>query len=174
MNETYSEMKHRHQSEFDALPCFAAFSMEQFTEGKKRLGIVEDRDLARVGFGMYCRASDAASFEDYFNRTHSERAAAMADDDFLCGAFCEELYNHEYNYTYDAIPAIEAVGIDWEEYRADDRLQRVMGAAIAKVKASYIDYEGRKITPGRNPRQSHYQQGAENGSYKRNDEKCRG
>ena len=140
--ETYSQMKDRHQREFNALPCIAAFSREQLNEGKRKLGVVDDSELRRVGWGMYCRTTDEALIEEHFNRTSGERAAAMADDDFLCGAFCCELDNHEYNYTYDAIPAIEAAGISWDEYKADERLQRVMGAAIAKVKANYMDYEG--------------------------------
>lgn len=93
---TYHELMDRQQKEFEAFPAFYAFNNEQFEEGKKRLGVVEDTELYRGYAGMFYRKKDATALHEMMRRFDEEKQEAFKDDKFFYDAAYSELANHEY------------------------------------------------------------------------------
>ncbi len=128
MNE-YVALKQKHQDEVNAFPMFFAFNQKQFEEGMKELGLEPtDTDkiykLGRTG-GFY-RKSDSDALHDMFARHVKEEADAIAGDPtgdgYIYQMFNYELANHEYGYTWDPEPTLDAVGMTMEQIEKDPRL----------------------------------------------------
>lgn len=135
--ETYSQMKKRHQEEFNALPKFAAFTEEQFEKGKAELGIKDDSEVYSLGYGVFFRKADKPLFDDQFKRQYQEREAAMKDFDFCVEMFLNELANHEYIVTGDAEEAIKACGLHPDEVNKDDHLNKAFVTARKRYLKAY-------------------------------------
>lgn len=127
-SETYREMKKRQQEEINAFPMAFAFSKTQLTEGMQKLGLQPDDtdQIFPIGGGGFVRKTDVEVFRQMFRLHRLERKSAMdADrtgDGFLLEMFRYELANHEYGYTRDAEPALDALGITVEDLAGDERL----------------------------------------------------
>lgn len=95
---TYEEYKNQRQSEFNALPIFFAFSMEQFArEMEKRELTVDDTDkIYRFGNGGFYLRSDAPIIREFMNKPDPIREL-MNDPEFAESAFYYEMGNHEYH-----------------------------------------------------------------------------
>ena len=94
---TYQEYKDNKQAEFNALPIFFAFGMEQFKGCMEERGLTEN-DVDKVysiGSGGYYLKKDADVVRAYFNR-EDELPELMKEYDFAFGAFYYEMCNHEY------------------------------------------------------------------------------
>ena len=135
--ETYSQMKKRHQEEFNALPKFSAFTEEQFEKGKAELGIKDDSEVYSLGYGVFFRKADKPLFDDQFKRQYQERETAMKDFDFCVGMFQHELANHEYIATGDAKEAIKACGLLPDEVNKDDHLNKAFATARKRYLKAY-------------------------------------
>ena len=76
--------------------------------------------------GGFYRKSDAPAFHEMFLRHTKELEDAItADptgDGFIFDMFDYELANHEYNYTHDPEPTLEALGLTMEQVKAEPRL----------------------------------------------------
>lgn len=134
-SETYREMKKRQQEEINAFPMAFAFSKTQLTEGMQKLGPQPDDadQIVSIGGGGFVRKTDVEAFRQMFCLHRLERKSAMdADrtgDGFLLEMFRYELANHEYGYTRDAEPALDALGIALEDLARDERLMRAFQKA---------------------------------------------
>lgn len=134
-SETYREMKKRQQEEINAFPMAFAFSKTQLTEGMQKLGLQPDDadQIVSIGGGGFVRKTDVEAFRQMFCLHRLERKSAMdADrtgDGFLLEMFRYELANHEYGYTRDAEPALDALGIAVEDLARDERLMRAFQKA---------------------------------------------
>lgn len=113
--ENYSEMKKQQQKEFDEFPMMFAFDDEQFEKGMKQLGVIEENEIASIGFGGFIRKSDIKQYNNMQDRFLKElQQSIMADktgEKFIKGMFMEEMSNHEYSYTRDLEPVLEALGL---------------------------------------------------------------
>ena len=127
----YRELMERQQKEFEAFPAFYAFNNEQFEEGKKRLGVVEDTELYRGYAGMFYRKKDAPALHEMMRRFNEEKREAFKDDKFLYDAVYSELANHEYCITYEDEETLDALGITMEELETDKRMGRIYCKARA-------------------------------------------
>ncbi len=125
----YTELKKKHQADIDAFPMFFAFSQKQFEEGMEKLGLEPtDTDkiykLGRTG-GFY-RKSDSEALHGMFARHVKEEADAIAadptGDGYIYQMFNYELANHEYGYTRDPEPTLDALGMTMEQIEKDPRL----------------------------------------------------
>ena len=141
----YREMRDKHQKEVDAFPMFFAFNENQFEEGMKKLGLgPDDTDkIYKLGStGGFYRKTDAAAFREMFERQRQERADAIAadktGDGFIYDMFDYELGNHEYGYTRDIGPALDALDLTVEEINADKRLLHGLNKA-RKEQADWWD-----------------------------------
>lgn len=135
MNE-YRAMRDKHQEEVNAFPMFFAFSNQQFEEGMKKLGLkpTDTKQLYKLGgTGGFYRKSDAPALREMFKRHDEEMAAAIAADEtgdgFIYDMFDYELANHEFGYTRDIEPALDALELTIEEIRADDRMTHALERA---------------------------------------------
>jgi len=108
-------------SEFVKGRIFFAFSKKQFDENISKIGIELDEidQVGSVGGGGYCRKSDIQGYIDLLIGMANEMEEALKDRGFLLGALTYELGNHEFNYTRDPGPALEALGLKIEDVPVD-------------------------------------------------------
>lgn len=132
----YQELRNKHSKEFGTFPIFFAFNNKQFEEGMKKLGL-EATDTDKIyklsNSGGFYRKSDAAALKEMFDRHEQEMQEAMKDDKFLYDMFYYELGNHEYGYTHELFPVLEACGLTYDEVKNDQRLSDAL-------KNAQIDY----------------------------------
>lgn len=95
---TYEEYKAQRQSEFNALPIFFAFSMEQFARAMEKRGLtVDDTDkIYRFGNGGFYLRSDSSIIREFMNKPDPIHEL-MNDPEFAESAFYYEMGNHEYH-----------------------------------------------------------------------------
>lgn len=127
MNQ-YAELRARQQKEIDAFPFMFAFSQKQFDEGMARLGLQpDDTDkIYSIGAGGYIRKTDSKALHAMLDRHGAELQAAIDADEtgegFVPDMFRYELDNHEYSYTWDLEPTLDALGLTLDEVKADKKL----------------------------------------------------
>lgn len=125
----YQELHDKQQAEVNAFPMFFAFNAKQFEEGMKSLGLKpnEVKKIYKLGnTGGFYRKSDAPAFHEMMMRHSKEKADAIAadptGDGFIFDMFDYELSNHEYGYTHDPEPTLDALGLTMEQIKSDPRL----------------------------------------------------
>lgn len=121
----YREFKEKKQSEFNSLPLMFAFSNEQFEEGKKKLGVKDDKELVSIGGGGFIKKVDAHLLDEMINRHNKEYEELMQNDEFVYSAFYYELGNHEFCITLDQTDTLEALCLTVEEMENDPRLMKL-------------------------------------------------
>lgn len=134
---SYIELKTKQQAEVNAFPMFFAFNDKQFADGMKSLGL-KPTDLKKIyklgNTGGFYRKSDAPAFREMFIRHDQEKKDAIAadptGDGFIYEMFNYELGNHEYGYTRDPEPTLDALGMTMDEIKADPRLHNGWKKAI--------------------------------------------
>jgi hypothetical protein len=104
---TYDRLQAQHSKEVNNFPLLFAFGQKQFDKMKSEHG-VENKDLFSIGGGGYIRKTDRQAYHDLFLKHDKERTEAMQEDSYLFSMFYSELANHEYCYTYDNEPTLEA------------------------------------------------------------------
>lgn len=139
MNE-YMEMRNRQQKEFDALPLGFAFNNRQFAEMMREWGLDPEKDVDKIysiGFGGYVQKKDTELLHQTRDRHDKEMGDAIAGDKtgngFIYEMFLYELDDHEYGYTRDMGPTLDALGYTAEEVRADKRLFRGLQRACKEI-----------------------------------------
>lgn len=139
MANQYKALKEKHQQEINDFPMFFAFNQQQFVEGMAKLGLKpEDTDkIYKLGHtGGFYRKTDAMDLIELFNRhAQEEKDAIAADttgDGYIFQMFNYELANHEYGYTRDPEPTLDAVGLTMEEIEANPALLHGWKKALRK------------------------------------------
>jgi hypothetical protein len=89
-----------------------AFSNQQFTEGKQKLGVTDNSELLSIGYGGYIRKTDREAYRDLLEAGDKELKEYLKEPEQLKDALIYELGNHEYCITYDLEPALEALSLD--------------------------------------------------------------
>ena len=114
----YLTLKNKHQKEIDEFPLGFAFNDEQFAKMMAKWDLTpDDTDkIYSIGGGGYVRKSDSDALNKLLERHAQEREAAIKEnkDDYLYHMFNYELANHEYNYTGEVEPTLNALGITTE------------------------------------------------------------
>lgn len=136
MNQ-YRVLKDRQQAEVNAFPFMFAFSQKQFDEGMvERLGLkpTDTHLILSIGHGGYIRKADRDAMWAMLDRHAAEMQAAVDADEtgegFVLDMFEYELDNHEYSYTWDLEPSLDALGLTQEQVLADPKLRH--GLALAR------------------------------------------
>ena len=128
----YKELRDKQSKEFSEFPIFFAFNDKQFAEGMKKLGL-KPTDTKKIyklsSTGGFYRKSDSVALSNMFTKHDKEMREAMNDDAFLYDMFSYELANHEYGYTYDLFPVLEACGLTYDEVKNNQRLADALQAA---------------------------------------------
>ena len=119
--ESYRQMQERHQKEMNSFPIAFAYSDQQFNDGMRRLGLdpSETDKVVSVFYGAFIRREDHDALMEMFERHFKEERDAFIknEDDWAYHAFRYELANHEYSYTGDYEPALEACGFTLDELK---------------------------------------------------------
>lgn len=125
----YQELRQKQQAEVEAFPMFFAFNRKQFDEGMRSLGLdpADVKEIYSLGnTGGFYRKSDAPALHEMMDRHDKEMEDAIAadptGDGFIFDMFDYELANHEYNYTHDPEPTLDALGMTMEQIKSDPRL----------------------------------------------------
>lgn len=118
---TYRQLRDKQEKEFNAFPCFFAFSNQQFNEGMEKLGVQDTAELYRGAGGMFYRKTDSDKLKAMMERFEKELFGAYENDDFLYDAFLYELGNHEYSITLDPEETCDALGYTVDEVMQDAR-----------------------------------------------------
>ena len=136
----YDAMKERHTKELSDFPVKYAFGKEQFEEAMRSLGL-EPTDTDKVvstPCGGIVRKTDAIAYRDLFKRWDKEQEDAItADttgDGFIFDMFDSELSNHEFTYTWEIEPTIDALGYTLENINASPALIPGLRKAIQSQK----------------------------------------
>ena len=122
---TYGDIKQAIGTIIGTIPMFFAFNHEQFEQGLEKLGCTKE-ELVGMG-GGYMKASDGHLFKAANEEVKRIRMDYLSTDSGLLSAIRYELSNHEYGYTYDAQPALDALDLD----RTDERVARALKQACA-------------------------------------------
>lgn len=139
MNQ-YADLRARQQKEIDAFPFMFAFSNKQFDEGMIRLGLkpTDTDKIYSIGAGGFIRKSDAPAMHEMLERHSAEMQAAIDADEtgegFVLDMFLYELDNHEFSYTWDMEPALDALGLTMEQVAADAKLLNGLHLARRKIR----------------------------------------
>jgi hypothetical protein len=137
---SYMEVRAKGQNPFNNFEgLFFAFSNEQLAKGMKKLGLtMNDTDkIVSIGHGGFLLKSRREAFKEMMDNGDKIMDEWLKDDDNLLQAFVYELDNHEYCYTYDLEPAVEALGFTMEEVYADKRMAEILlkASEICKIKS---------------------------------------
>ena len=129
MKNLYVDLQDKHQAEHDAFPMIFAFSNEQFNEGLKKLDAAP-KEIVSLGYGTYIRKADISDFEKMVTRLNNEKSEMLNNNDrYTYQAFLYELANHEYGYTYDIEPTLEALSLTADQVANDHRLVTILNDA---------------------------------------------
>jgi len=133
----YTELKQKHEKEFNEFPIFFAFSDEQFEEGMAKFGLTkfdinQIYEFGDTG-GFYLR-TDSERLHEMLTRHEKEMQDAVDADvtgeGFIFDMFNYELSNHEYCYTHDTSDTLDALDLTPEDIEKDQRLQHGLKLAI--------------------------------------------
>lgn len=129
MANRYAELRQRQQEEFNKLPLGFAFSDKKFNEMMKEWGLDPEKDtdkIYRIPGGGFVQKKDHELLHETINRHEKEMQEAIeADPDgtgFVYEMFLYEMDNHEYGYTGDLDDTLDALGMEWEEIEASEKL----------------------------------------------------
>lgn len=132
----YRKLKERHTKEFNEFPIMFAFSDDQFKKGMVELGLNEDdtNKIYSIGAGGFIRKEDSSAFNDMVNRLDEEMKQVIRDDKtgegFIKDMFAYELGNHEYGYTHDIDPTLNALNLTFKEVIESPTLNHGLNIAI--------------------------------------------
>lgn len=134
----YTELRDKHQNEWNEFPIMFAFNDKQFKEGMEKLGLSEtDTDkIYSIGGGGYIRKDSSQALREMTERHERERKEAFQDDQYAYEAFVYELGNHEFCITYESEPTLDALGLTIDEVLEDCRLSEIFKQAKRDYLAS--------------------------------------
>lgn len=130
---TFKERQKKKVDDFIAANCFFAFTEEDFKAGAKKLNASPENKLISIGAGGFILAKKKSEMKELLEEMRLEKREYLKNDEQLKDAIFYELGNHEYNYTYDATEALDALSL------SDEYLESVKGLKekVAKIVKSY-------------------------------------
>ena len=144
MPNLYKELHDRHQAEINAFPFGFAFSQEQFDKmmvDRFNLEPTDTDKIYSIGGGGYIRKEDHQAMCDMIERHAKEKKDAIAADltgeGYIYDMFVYELANHEYMITMTSDDTLDALGLTWEDVKADSRLSHGLKKAKKYILENY-------------------------------------
>lgn len=146
MPNLYKELHDRHQAEINAFPFGFAFSQEQFDKmmvDRFNLEPTDTDKIYSIGGGGYIRKEDHQAMCEMIERHAKEKKDAIAADltgeGYIYDMFVYELANHEYMITMTSDDTLDALGLTWEDVKADSRLSHGLKKAKKYILENYDD-----------------------------------
>lgn len=126
----YLELKKENQKKFDDFAknniyWIFAFGEGDFSKKLTELGLKADQ-LASIGAGGFIKKENIKAYKELYKSLDDEFEMIKNNDDEVKEAFMYELANHEYCITYDLIDTLNALGLEYEEFKNDERLLKIM------------------------------------------------
>lgn len=137
MSNLYVELKNKQEIEFNSFPIKFAFSKEQEEKGLEELGLASADEAIGIGGGGFIRESDKQAFYDMLERLDKEHTQMLENPKYVVDMFKYELANHEYGYTYDLEPTLEACGLTIEEVNNNLILKKGLAAALEEYEEEW-------------------------------------
>lgn len=137
MSNLYVELKNKQETEFNSFPIKFAFSRQQEEKGLEELGLASADEAIGIGGGGFIRESDKQAFYDMLEKFDKEHTQMLENPKYVVDMFKYELANHEYGYTYDLEPTLEACGLTEEDIENNLILKKGLVAALEE----YENYE---------------------------------
>lgn len=153
MAETYEQMKHRHQKEYEDFTkgcVFFAYSQEQFEKGMESVGLKPNQTNKIFHFekGAFILRTKSKEQKELFVRFSQEKEKAIAEDKdgsgFVADMFLYELNNHECSYTGDIMSALDELDLTIHEVRQDSKLLNGLKIALKKIFGERLKQMGYK------------------------------
>lgn len=127
----YIEYKDEFEKTVNDFPMMFAFSNEQLEQGKKQLGVSDNKELLSIGDGGFIRKTDRQAYLDMVDYLKEKlQQGLFNDDEFLYEAFLYELGNHEYCITYDLTDMLDTLCLDEEQVRNNPRMNKILNTAL--------------------------------------------
>lgn len=129
MTNAYRALKDKQQKEVNEFPFIFAFSQAQLEKGMKEKGLdpSETDKLGSMGVGCFYLKKDKDKLKEMMSRQEKEMKDAIDADEtgegFIYDMFLFELANHEYGYTYDLEPTLDALGLTLKEVSANPKIR---------------------------------------------------
>ncbi len=132
----FKEIQAKELNEFTSKYCFWAFSRDQLSKKLQELGITEEEMQKKYisFYGGAIRADKVAEYKKLADKHRRQLSENMKNSDFAYSAFLYELNNHEYGYTYNGIPAVEALNLTIHEVADNLTLNRAYRKACEEIK----------------------------------------
>ena len=125
-NNSYLQLKEKHQQETNNFPMMFAFSDKQFEEGMQKLGLTAtdtDKIYSLSGTGGFYKRTDAEALHKMFKNHEEEMKQSINNSEgFIFDMFNYELANHEYTYTGEVDQTLDALGLTIEEIHNNKKL----------------------------------------------------
>jgi len=146
--ETYSQLKSRHEKEYNEFSkdcVFFAFSNKQFEEGMEKLGLKPDETdkIYSIGHGGFILRTKSKEQNEMFLRFIKEHQQAIDNDTdgsgYIKEMFEYEMGNHEFGYTGDITDTLEALSLTMEEIRASETLSNGYALAYESYRKHYCE-----------------------------------
>ena len=133
----YVNLVRKQEKEFNNFPMFFAYNEKQYKEGKKTLGVIDDKDICSIEYGGYIRTIDRQSFSDMLERHNKEFKQSIENDKtgegFIYDMFLYELENHEYFITYELDDTLDALNLTIDEVLNSSTLKNGLLLARKKI-----------------------------------------
>lgn len=140
----YTELRARHQKEYNAFPIHFAFGDDQINAKISELKLSKDpqkraKQIVAIGCGGFVLKKDYPAYHDMCKRHCRERAEAMANDEkngtgYLYDMFHSELINHEYGYTCAYDDTLVSLGLTLAEVNANPRMKAALEQAAFDIR----------------------------------------
>lgn len=137
MSNLYVELKNKQETEFNSFPIKFAFSKEQEEKGLEELGLASADEAIGIGGGGFIRKSDKQAFFDMLKRFDKEHKEMLNNSKYVVDMFRYELANHEYGYTLDLEPTLEACGLTEEDIENNLILKKGLAAALEEYEEEW-------------------------------------
>lgn len=143
MANIYRELKKRHQEEYNDFPKAFAFNEYQLEKGLEKLGLKPNETclVTSIGAGGFIRKSDASDYVQLVKKHTEEMKAAIEQDEtgdgFIFHMFVYELANHEYPYSDDLEPTLDALGLSYDDISENEKLEHGLKKARQVLEEAY-------------------------------------
>lgn len=134
--QDFKKITEKEVNEFTKKYCFWAFGRDQLNKKLQELGITEE-ELQKNYVSFYggaIRADKVAEYRKIADKHNQQLKENMKNFDFAYSAFRYELANHEYGYTYDEEPALDALCLTAREVVKNEILNRAFCKAAQEIK----------------------------------------
>jgi len=140
MKNTYLQQEEKHEQEINNFSMFFAFSKERLGEGLEKLGLKKEdvNHITSIGSGGFIRKTDVDKYIAMMQGFEDEKKKRIDEDidgtGYIFEMFFYELNNHEYNFTGELTPTLDALGFTMQEVNNQVNLKNGLKLAMKEAR----------------------------------------